>query len=69
MTFLDIRLSMSFMPLFMLPMCRSVEMESGTHPCWMAGTCCDPKDCYHCQVYRAAAQCGNLKAMLANSAQ
>jgi hypothetical protein len=35
----------------------------------MAGTCCDPKDCYHCQVYRAAAQCGNLKAMLANSAQ
>jgi MerR family transcriptional regulator/heat shock protein HspR len=38
-------------------------------PCWMAGTCCDPKDCYHCQVYRAAAQCGNLKAMLANSAQ
>ena len=25
--------SMSFMPAFMLPMCRSVEIESGRKPC------------------------------------
>src|ERR1039457_3927469 len=29
---LSMTFSMSFMPAFMLPMCRSVEMESGTKP-------------------------------------
>ena len=29
----DITLVMSFMPAFMLPVCRSVEIESGTNPC------------------------------------
>ena len=33
-----ITLSMSFMPAFMLPMCRSVEIESGRKPSFMAGT-------------------------------
>ncbi len=31
-------LSMSFMPAFMLPMCRSVEIESGRKPSFTAGT-------------------------------
>ena len=31
-------LSMSFMPAFMLPMCRSVEIESGRKPAFTAGT-------------------------------
>ena len=35
---LDITLSMSFMPAFMLVMWRSVEMESGRNPCFIAGT-------------------------------
>ena len=30
--------SMSFMPAFMLPMCRSVEIESGRKPSLMSGT-------------------------------
>ena len=34
----DMILVMDFMPAFMLPLCRSVEMESGGNPCWMAGT-------------------------------
>ncbi len=29
---------MSFIPAFMLPVWRSVEMESGKNPCRMAGT-------------------------------
>ena len=33
-----ITLSMSFMPAFMLPMCRSVEIESGRKPAFIAGT-------------------------------
>ena len=35
---LDMTLSMSFMPPFMLPMCRSVEMASGRNPSRTAGT-------------------------------
>ena len=33
-----ITFSMSFIPAFMLPMCRSVEMESGGKPSFMDGT-------------------------------
>ena len=33
----DITFSMSFMPAFMLSMCRSVEMESGVKPCFIGG--------------------------------
>jgi hypothetical protein len=33
----DITLVMSFMPAFILPMCKSVEIESGTKPCRTAG--------------------------------
>ena len=35
---LSITLSMSFMPVFMLPMWRSVEIESGRNPALIAGT-------------------------------
>jgi len=38
-------------------------------PCWMNGSCCEPTDCYHCPVYRAAALCGNMKSLLANGAE
>ena len=31
-------LSMSFMPAFMLLMCRSVEIESGMKPAFISGT-------------------------------
>ena len=33
-----ITFSMSFMPAFMLPMCRSVEIESGRKPSFTSGT-------------------------------
>jgi hypothetical protein len=35
---LSITFSMSFMPAFMLPMCRSVEIESGQKPLFTRGT-------------------------------
>ena len=34
----DITLSIDFIPPVRLPLCKSVEMESGANPCCMAGT-------------------------------
>ncbi len=36
----DITFRMSFMPAFMLPVCRSVLITSGQKPCFVAGTAC-----------------------------
>jgi hypothetical protein len=33
-------------------------------PCWMDQNCCNPGDCYACDVYRAACKCENLKAFI-----
>jgi DNA-binding transcriptional MerR regulator len=30
-------------------------------PCWIHKNCCNPGDCYACEVYRAACKCENLK--------
>jgi len=37
-----------------------------TAPCWIHKNCCNPGDCYACDVYRAACQCENLKAFVAH---
>jgi MerR family transcriptional regulator, heat shock protein HspR len=37
-------------------------------PCWTNRGCCkslSTKDCYYCEVYRAAPRCENLKALIA----
>jgi hypothetical protein len=36
-------------------------------PCWMAQNCCNPGDCYACDVYREACRCANLKAFVVNN--
>jgi MerR family transcriptional regulator/heat shock protein HspR len=39
-------------------------VSGATEPCWINHTCCEPSDCYACDVYRAACQCENLKAFI-----
>jgi DNA-binding transcriptional MerR regulator len=34
-------------------------------PCWTEQNCCEPVDCYSCDVYRAARHCENLKTFAA----
>jgi len=50
---------MSFMPAFMLPMCKSVEIESGMKPCLTAGAACRnrklPPPCPTSKMMRAVA--------------
>jgi MerR family transcriptional regulator, heat shock protein HspR len=36
-------------------------------PCWTLQGCCRPEDCYSCAVYRAAAQCRNLRAFVVHN--
>jgi MerR family transcriptional regulator/heat shock protein HspR len=43
----------------------SVVAEASA-PCWVAGNCCIPGDCYACDVYREALRCENLKAFVVN---
>jgi hypothetical protein len=33
-------------------------------PCWKDQNCCNPGNCYECDVYRAACKCENLKAFV-----
>jgi DNA-binding transcriptional MerR regulator len=33
-------------------------------PCWIHRNCCNPGDCYACEVYRAAYRCENLKTLV-----
>jgi len=35
-------------------------------PCWMKHNCCNPGDCYSCDVYRSASRCEDLKSFLVN---
>jgi hypothetical protein len=35
-------------------------------PCWMEQNCCNPGDCYACDVYRAACHCENLKTFVSS---
>jgi MerR family transcriptional regulator, heat shock protein HspR len=33
-------------------------------PCWIDQNCCNPGNCYACEVYRSACKCENLKAFV-----
>jgi MerR family transcriptional regulator/heat shock protein HspR len=41
-------------------------ISGAAEPCWINHACCQPGDCYACNVYRAACQCENLKVFLAS---
>jgi MerR family transcriptional regulator/heat shock protein HspR len=75
LNFAGIRRLLALLPCWDLRGCQGhsrrecSNLEGVINPCWMAASCCNPQDCYHCPVYRAAAQCGNLKTLLANGAQ
>ena len=41
------------------------SLTSGAaEPCWIHKNCCNPGDCYACEVYRAACRCENLKSFV-----
>jgi len=41
-----------------------LNAAGATAPCWIDKNCCNPGDCYTCDVYRAACRCENLKAFV-----
>jgi MerR family transcriptional regulator/heat shock protein HspR len=75
LNFAGIRRLLALLPCWELRGCQGhnrrecSNLQGVIDPCWMAASCCEPTECYHCPVYRAAAQCGNLKAMLANGVE
>ena len=44
------------------PLKHNCTLTAGAaEPCWIHKHCCNPGDCYSCEVYRAACKCENLK--------
>ena len=69
LNFAGIRHLLALLPCWDIRRCgeskRDCSVASGaTAPCWMTHNCCNPGDCYACDVYRAACQCENLKAFV-----
>ena len=75
LNFAGIRRLLALLPCWELRGCQGhtrrecSNLQGVIDPCWMNATCCEPTECYHCPVYRSAAMCGNLKAMLANGVE
>jgi len=72
MNFVGIRHLLALLPCWEIRGCgdsrkRECNITAGaSEPCWMLQTCCSPEECYGCAVYRAASQCENLRAFVAN---
>lgn len=70
LNFAGIRHLLALLPCWELNGCSSDSKQScpivkgATEPCWVNKSCCKPRDCYTCSVYRSASACENLKAML-----
>ena len=45
--------------------CNCNLTAGAAEPCWIHKNCCNPGDCYTCEVYRAAVKCENLKEFVA----
>jgi MerR family transcriptional regulator/heat shock protein HspR len=71
LNFAGIRRLLALLPCWDIRSCGVVRkhdcgtISGATSPCWLNHSCCQPADCYSCEVYRAACQCENLKAFLA----
>jgi MerR family transcriptional regulator/heat shock protein HspR len=72
LNFAGIRRLLALLPCWDIRACGIVRKHdcniiSGVaEPCWIDHACCQPGDCYACEVYRAACRCENLKAFLAS---
>lgn len=75
LNFAGIRHLLALLPCWELNGCGSERKQTcpivkgATEPCWVNKTCCNPRDCYTCSVYRSASACENLKAMLVTPTQ
>ena len=71
LNFAGIRRLLALLPCWDIRTCgitrkHDCEIISGAYqPCWINRACCEPADCYACDVYRSACRCENLKAFIA----
>jgi MerR family transcriptional regulator/heat shock protein HspR len=72
LNFAGIRRLLALLPCWDIRTCGVVRkhdchiISGAADPCWINHDCCQPGDCYACEVYRSACQCENLKAFLAS---
>ncbi len=72
LNFAGIRRLLALLPCWDIRACGIVRkhdcsiISGAAEPCWIGHACCQPGDCYACEVYRAACRCENLKAFLAS---
>jgi MerR family transcriptional regulator/heat shock protein HspR len=69
LNFAGIRRLLALLPCWEIRKCEAGRRHEcgvigAASPCWMNHNCCDPDDCYACDVYRAACQCENLKVFV-----
>ncbi len=71
LNFAGIRHLLALLPCWDVRHCQSDERRQcptaaqGSNPCWVNHACCWPgKDCYECEIYRAAPACENMRSVL-----
>jgi MerR family transcriptional regulator/heat shock protein HspR len=71
LNFAGIRHLLALIPCWELRKCdaekrHNCSIAGTTTPCWVNQNCCEPQDCYVCEIYRSACQCENLKSFVVN---
>lgn len=71
LNFAGIRHLLALLPCWDLRQCEGEQRQQcasavpSNEPCWVKHSCCWPgKDCYECEIYRAAPACENMKSVL-----
>ena len=71
LNFAGVRHLLALLPCWDVRHCDGTERShcattaESSNPCWVHHTCCWPgKDCYECEIYRAAPACENMKSVL-----
>ena len=71
LNFAGIRHLLALLPCWQIRSCGDIRKPGCNigeqiceQPCWMTRNCCEPGDCYSCEVYRSASHCENLKGFI-----
>ena len=71
LNFAGIRHLLALLPCWDVRNCDGAERShcatkaESSKPCWVNHSCCWPgKDCYECEIYRAAPACENMRSVL-----